>query len=131
MRRASERARAICFGVAGKACEVLSSGETPLLTSLCNIELKGTKFKPSERNAPVREGEMAGKRSRPEGCPRGVSGPDPVSRFRSFPMTYLDRLRLPFPFHLAIPAPAILALPKRCSPILTQGFQIDALRLRL
>ena len=40
-------------------------------------------------------------------------------------------MRLPFLFRLADPAPAILAVAEALQPDLAQGFQIDALRLRL
>ena len=46
-------------------------------------------------------------------------------------MTYLAPLRLPFLLPSSDPAPAILAVAEALQPDLAQGFQIDALRLRL
>ena len=46
-------------------------------------------------------------------------------------MTYLAPVAPPVPFPSADPAPAILAVAEALQPDLAQGFQIDALRLRL
>ena len=46
-------------------------------------------------------------------------------------MTYLGLVAPPLPVPSADPAPAILAVAEALQPDLAQGFQIDALRLRL
>ena len=46
-------------------------------------------------------------------------------------MTYLAPVAPPVPVPSADPAPAILAVAEALQPDLAQGFQIDALRLRL